>query len=709
MSKDKKVTLQIEGMDCNHCAVSISRTIEKRGLKDVNVNFATGEGSFVLPGDVRLDSVINDIEKLGYHAHEPRAGTETPAKGLSSIEKKFLFALIFTLPLLLHMVVKGGPLAQAWVQFAICLPVFTLGTLHFGKSAWGSLRAGMPNMDVLIVIGSSAAFYYSLAGTIMYDGMDEVHHYLFYETCASIITLVLLGNVLEHRSVKQTTTAIKELSALQITKARRVAAHGDHEHLEEIDALSVKAGDLLQVNTGDRIPVDGVIISGTAGIDESMITGESLPVQRSMGQNVVGGTILLEGNFRMLAEHVGKETVLSKIIEMVKNAQNQKPSIQRLGDKVSAIFVPAVLLISVLTFFIARFAFGVSNQASLMQSIAVLVISCPCAMGLATPTAVMVGIGRAARNGILIKGGSTLEQLTEVKQVVFDKTGTLTTGKFSIKSINATESNMQEAVNVLYFGEQRSSHPIARSVVKLLQEKVKGEIRFTSAEEIKGTGLELKDDKGNLFRIGSARVAGPGIKKEHDIYVMKNDVLLATVDIEDELKENISITISKLKKQGITPILLSGDSRSKCEMIAQKTGIEKIFSEQNPRQKLEVMDALMKQAPTAMVGDGINDGPALARASVGISIGNASQVAIQSAQVVLLRATDLSQLPETLRIAKHTLITIKQNLFWAFFYNVVAIPIAACGFLNPMIGALAMAFSDVIVIGNSIRLKTKRI
>src|ERR1051325_5058075 len=440
-----------------------------------------------------------------------------------------------------------------------------------------------------------------------------------------------------------------------------------------------------------------------------MITGESVPVEKTKTDKVVGGTIAVNGNFKMLAEKVGKETTLSRIIEMVKNAQQAKPEIQKLGDKVSNIFVPIVLGISLLTFFICHFAFDISIQASLMQSIAVLVISCPCAMGLATPTAVMVGIGRAARNGILIKGGSTLEQLTEVKQVVFDKTGTLTTGKFSIKSINATESNMQEAVNVLYFGEQRSSHPIARSVVKLLQEKVKGEIRFTSAEEIKGTGLELKDDKGNLFRIGSARVAGPGIKKEHDIYVMKNDVLLATVDIEDELKKNISITISKLKKQGITPILLSGDSRSKCEMIAQKTGIEKIFSEQNPRQKLEVMDALMKQAPTAMVGDGINDGPALARASVGISIGNASQVAIQSAQVVLLRATDLSQLPETLRIAKHTLITIKQNLFWAFFYNVVAIPIAACGFLNPMIGALAMAFSDVIVIGNSIRLKTKRI
>ena len=462
MSAEKKITLQIEGMDCNHCALSIAKTIEKRGLHEVNVNFATGEGSFMMPETTELAQVVQDIEKLGYKVTgQDKTGSSEKKIGFSTIEKKFLFCLVFTIPLLFHMAVHGGLLHDPWFQFALCLPVFTIGTLHFGKSAWGSLRAGVPNMDVLILIGTWSAFYYSLAGTILYSGTHLVHDYIFYETAATIITLVLLGNVLEHRSVKQTTTAIRELSALQISRTHRVTTHEDHEHLEEIDAASVQRSDVLQVNTGDRVPADGVIISGTAAIDESMITGESIPVVRGMGGNVVGGTIVAEGSFRMIAERVGSETVLAQIIDLVKNAQNKKPSIQRLGDKISGIFVPAVLLISAATFFISHFAFQLGIQGSLMHSIAVLVISCPCAMGLATPTAVMVGIGRAAKNGILIKGGSTLETFSGIKNIVFDKTGTLTNGKFRISKLNAAPGDRQEVIDLLFSAEQLSSHPIA--------------------------------------------------------------------------------------------------------------------------------------------------------------------------------------------------------------------------------------------------------
>jgi Cu+-exporting ATPase len=339
----------------------------------------------------------------------------------------------------------------------------------------------------------------------------------------------------------------------------------------------------------------------------------------------------------------------------------------------------------------------------------VLVISCPCAMGLATPTAVMVGIGRAARSGILVKGGSTLEQFSLVRYIVFDKTGTLTTGKFSIKKINAAPENMDDAISILYYGEQRSSHPIAKAIVKELHEKVTREISFSKAEEIKGSGLELTDISGNRYRLGSARMAGAAAEGLHDIYLVKNDSLFATLDIQDELKQDIPATISKIKKSGIIPVLLSGDSKIKSDHIARIAGIDRVYSQQLPHQKLEIIEELMKTGTVAMVGDGINDAPALAKADVGISIGNASQVAIQSAQIVLLRSTDLQQLELAHRISKHTLLTIKQNLFWAFFYNVVAIPIAALGLLSPMAGAFSMAFSDVIVIGNSIRLRAKKI
>ena len=709
MEKEKKIILHIEGMDCAHCAISISKTIEKRGLKDVNVNFATGEGSFLMPAGADVAPVIDDIQKLGYKVVRENEEKKKDKRGLAPIEKKFLFCLLFTVPLLLHMFVHAGILDDPWFQFALCLPVFTMGALHFGKSALGSLRAGMPNMDVLIIIGTSAAFFYSVSGSILFSGTAEVHNYIFYETSATIITLVLLGNVMEHRSVKQTTTAISELTRLQKVTGKRIFLQLGREQLEEVEAKDLRPGDLLQVNTGDRIAVDGIIISGGASIDESMITGESVPVQKNAGNEIVGGTIIADGNIRMKVTKVGDETLLSQIIELVKNAQNKKPSIQRLGDKISAVFVPVVLFISLLTFCITFFFLHLVLQQCVMQSIAVLVISCPCAMGLAAPTAVMVGIGRAAKNGILIKGGATLEQFSSVKNIVFDKTGTLTTGKFKIKKITADEKDIQEAVNVLYHAELHSSHPIAASVVHALRESITEKIIFLKTEELKGRGMHVRTENGDEYEIGSANILGPGANHEHDIYLLKNGALFASVDLEDELKKDSSRVIEGLKKEGITTVLLSGDSKRKCDLIAEKTGIEKIFCEQSPVQKPGVIEELMRTAPTAMIGDGINDGPALAKATVGISISNASQVAIQSAQIILLRSSDLSQLDLALRISRHTVLTIKQNFFWAFFYNAVAIPIAAFGFLDPMMGALVMAFSDVIVIGNSIRLKTKKL
>ena len=704
-------TLKIEGMDCSSCALSISKTIQKNNCSDVNVNFATGEATFNLKEEKLLPKIIAEIKKLGYKViEEGKEHNHHNQEGISGIEKKFYFTLFFTIPLFSHMFLNINFLHNPYVQLGLCIPVFLIGLFHFGKSAWGSVRVGAPNMDVLIFIGSTSAFIYSLAGTIMHGETHQVHNYLFYETSATIITLVLLGNVLEYRSVKQTTTAIKELTALQLVKAKRIYEEEGKEIIEEVDFEKINVGDILQVNTGDKIPVDGELTSGNASVDESMISGESIPSEKSFGEKVIGGTIAVNGNFRMRAVNVGKETVLSKIIEMVKNAQNQKPQIQKLGDKISEIFVPIVLGISLLTFLIYYFLLQISASTALMNSIAVLVISCPCAMGLATPTAVMVGIGRAAKNGILIKGGSTLEEFAKVKTIVFDKTGTLTTGDFKIKNLSVQNGmTTSEANNILFTLEQKSSHPIAKSIVNELKNS-SYLIRLKEITEEKGIGISAKDEVGNIFKVGSYKIASHLTKNDwHNIYILKNNLLIATIDLEDELKANVKETISLLRSSGIESVLLSGDREIKVSALATKTGIEKIYSEKLPSEKLEIIEKLVKENPTAMVGDGINDAPALAKATVGISISNATQIAIQSAQIILLKGKDVSQLEMAHKISVHTLKTIKQNLFWAFFYNVVAIPIAAMGFLSPMIGALTMAFSDVIVIGNSIRLKTKKL
>jgi Cu+-exporting ATPase len=709
MTKPQKNTLNVEGMTCSNCALGIRKQLEKKGLEDVNVNFSTGEVSYINTTSFDLEQIKEGINNLGFKVVEEDENHHGHNhENTSTIEKQFYFTLFFTVPLFLHMFFPHDFfLNNVWVQLALCLPVFIIGLVHFGKSAIGSLKTGVPNMDVLIIVGITSAFGYSLYGSLAYYGLPESHDYLFFETAATITTLVLLGNVLEHRSVKQTTTAIKELNQLQKTEAKRVLPDGKIEVVEYND---IKVKDILQFNSGDKVAVDGKIIWGDAIINEAMISGESVPVAKSVAENVVGGTIVEDGSIKIEAQQVGNNTVLAKIIELVKNAQQDEPAIQRLGDKVSAIFVPVVIGIALLTFVLAYFIFGITLQQAIMQSIAVLVISCPCAMGLATPTAVMVGIGRAAKKGILIKGGSTLEQFANAKNIVFDKTGTLTTGEFIIKRTKLYVPIEEiELKNILFSLEQNSSHPIAKSIANFLKEDAI-QIDFDDFKEIKGFGIEAKDKSGNLYQLGSNRFLKEESQIEvHSIYLLKNNELLAGIDIEDELKHNVAEAIALLNQQGLNTILLSGDRKEKCEELAAKIGIKTVFSQQLPEQKLAIIAELQKENPTVMVGDGINDAPALAKASVGISLSNATQVAVQTAKIVLLNDKDLSQVYEAFLISKHTLKTIKQNLFWAFFYNVVAIPVAALGFLNPMVAALTMAFSDVIVIGNSIRLKSKKL
>jgi len=693
---EQLIELNVTGMHCNNCALSVHKLLEKKGMHNILVDFASEEVKFSNTSNIQIPELIKSIEQLGYKVVNDPALHITPF--YEKVENKFIFCAIFTVPLLLHMVLPWHFLHMPMVQLLLCLPVFIVGCLYFGKSAWHSVKSGIPNMDVLIFIGSTSAFIYSLVGTI--ENLGE--QYQFYETCATIITLVLLGNVFEKRSVNQTTSAVKDLVKIQQVNANRVI----DGTVEVISARDVRPGDTLLVNQGDKIPVDGEVLSGSASVDEAMLTGESVPVDKEKYDKVIGGTIVQNGNFRMIATKVGSNTILSQIIELMKKAQAAQPPIQKLGDKVAAVFVPAVIFIALLTFVLTYYLGDSGLQRSLMNAIAVLVISCPCAMGLATPTAVMVGLGRAAKSGILIKGGDTIEAVANTKYVVFDKTGTLTTGKFSIHDIKVEDGvDLANVRGIITAIEERSNHPIAKSLVNELKLLPQTRLILRSATEEKGLGMRAEDVEGNNYFLGTGKSANAN---DFNLSLYKNQVLLAQIAIDDTIKPEAATLIVELKKMGIIPVLLSGDRKNRCLKVAQIVGIDEVHAEKLPDEKLTVIDIYKQKGKTIMIGDGINDAPALTKADVGVSMNDASQVAIQSARVVLLN-TDLHSIIKFLQISKHTLLTIKQNLFWAFAYNVIAIPIAALGFLNPMIGAFTMAFSDVVVIGNSLRLKRKRL
>lgn len=687
-------------MDCASCAANITRFLEKKGLQKVNVDFSSGEVVFEQPKDeVPLDLVAEGINKLGYHV------VDDGGEPFWNLEHKLLFCAIFTIPLLgshLLMMADIHILQNAWVQFALCLPVYVVGFLHFGKTSLGAIRNGTTHMDILIFIGSTAAFVYSTFGAVLNEP-----NYLFFETSATIITLVLLGNWFEKRAVKQTTSAIEDLTKLQVEFAKKIMPSGT---VVTIEASEVLPGDWLQVNEGDKIPVDGTVLKGSADVDESMLTGESLPVSRIIDDRVLGGSLVSSGSITIAAIATTRDTTLSQMIELVKSAQINKPNIQRLADRISGIFVPVVLGISVLTFLLAVFAFGLAPQKAMLNAIAVLVISCPCAMGLATPTAVMVGVGRLAKNGILVKGAQTLELFAGIKNFVFDKTGTLTTGDFKIKKISYQTDSHADINAAMLKMERHSSHPIAQSLVKELTERGRiGEANVSKIKELKGQGITAQDQEGNELRLGSHRFAAPNAEAgDASLFFAKNEKLLATVEIEDELKPEAGALMDSLRNTDRTPILLSGDRQAKTAQVAQQLGIERFYAEQLPANKLDIIQKLNAEAPTAMIGDGINDAPALAQATLGVSLSNASQAAMQSAQIILLNG-NLDRLGHALAISTATLQTIKQNLFWAFAYNIIAIPVAAMGFLNPTWGALFMAFSDVVVIGNSICLKSRKV
>lgn len=722
METTETVNWKVAGMSCTNCALTIQQYLEKKGLDEVRVNFIGGEVSFHNSPGIAPSELAAGIESLGYHVMNEKESLVTATRlSFTNHLQRFLFCLIFTLPLLLHMFpgLSIHWLMHPIIQCMLTIPVLWVGMNFFGRSAYRSIRSGIPNMNVLITIGAVASFGYSLYGTLMNKGPE----FLFYETTATILTLVFLGNWLEERAVASTQKTIRELTREEKLMANMIAFDDQHqEQIFAVDSAHLKVGDLLLIKTGEKVPADAKILWGEADINEAVISGESLPVHKKMNDLLIGGSILTQGTVKAYVTAAGNQTVLSHILQLVKNAQTEKPPIQQLADKISAIFVPVVVGIAILTWGINYFGMDTTVGTALLRAIAVLVISCPCAMGLATPAAIAVGLGRAATNGVLIKNAKSMETFQQIQKIVFDKTGTLTTGGFSITSFQIQESAFVNTIELnsndtdqpielfkkwCYSLEKYSNHPLARAIAT--EWKTKDEIRWSQLKEIKGQGIHATDKNGNEFQIGSYElVKSITTDDTHNIYLIRNGVWMGWIDLQDEIRPEAATVIAKLIGAGYQPILLSGDRNIKCRQIANTLGITEWYGEHTPEQKLDRIEQLNQLTPVAMVGDGINDAPALAKASLGISLSDASHIAMQSAQVVLMNH-GLKNLPLALALGKQTYRTIRQNLFWAFAYNIVAIPVAAIGWLSPGISALAMGFSDIVLAINSLRLYTKKL
>ncbi len=732
-------------------------------MQDVKVNFIGGDVSFNTDGGLTNQEIEQGIDKLGYHVvtGERQNDAKKPKKLFTNHLQRFLFCLVFTIPLLLHMIglhihwLMGG-----YVQLLFTLPVFIVGMGFFGRSAIHSLLKGIPNMNVLVALGAAASFGYSLYGTFT----SNAEQYMFYETTATIITLIFLGYWVEDRSVATTQDAIKKLAVTQKVMANMIAYDDKHEeHIFPVESKDLRTGDLVLIKSGEYVPADCKILDGEASVNEAILTGESLPVEKKTNDKLIGGSIVADGTIKAYITAVGQDTVMSNILKLVKEAQTEKPPIQQLADKISAVFVPVVVGIAAITFLANYFIAGQALSESLLRGIAVLVIACPCAMGLATPAAIAVGLGRAARNGVLFKDAKSLEVFKNIKQVVFDKTGTLTTGDFKIADFGLQIADLETAGNIpltigdarltthlspltihdspltiddsrltivdsssanlhnpsnlpkswsdfkriAYSLERYSNHPLAKCVAK--EWKVKDAIKWAKVEEVKGLGMKALDKEGNQFIAGSYKAAESLTKDDtHNIYILKNGGLVGWVDVTDDIRPEAKQVVAMLQGIGIKTFLLSGDRKIKCDYVARQLGIDEVIAEQTPEQKLENIATLNALAPTAMIGDGINDAPALAKATVGISLSDASHIAMQSAQVVLMNH-GIKNLPLALGLGRHTYMTIKQNLLWAFAYNIIAIPIAALGFLSPAIAALAMGFSDVVLVANSLRLNYRKV
>jgi Cu+-exporting ATPase len=731
----KTLSLPVEGMTCASCVARVEKSLRKvEGVKDVNVNLATEKVTLTFDeSKASLEQLAATVDDAGYKLALPQKEVQGEAqstgdtkreKAYKKLRNEFIFSAAMAIPVMFISMTAMTSWFHSWSPLSmkeINTLLFIMTTLvmfipgrRFFSAARKALKHFTADMNTLVAAGTGTAYLYSSAAVLFPELLNAEH--LYFDTSATIITLILMGRLLEAGAKAKTTSAIKKLINLQ-PKTARVRRNGS---VSDIPVSEAKPGDIVIVRPGERVPVDGKILTGTTSIDESMITGESIPAEKSAGSSVIGGTINQTGSFEFKATATGKDTVIAQIVKLVEEAQGSKAPIQSLVDKIASVFVPVVIVIAIITFVIWYFFAGIPFTSAMINFIAVMIIACPCALGLATPTAIMVGTGTGASKGILIKDANSLELAHKITTIVFDKTGTITTGKPVVTDVITLNGfNENKLLEIAAAAENKSEHPLANAIVSYTKSnniniaEAESFMSFTgmgltavvNGEAVAAGNISLMKEYAIKIPEDDKNSKGLSAQEKTPVYIAVNGRLAGIIAIADTIKPGVPDIIARLKKMNKKIVMITGDNEATARAIASQAGINNVIAGVMPADKAEHVKKLQQQGEVvAMAGDGINDSPALALADVGIAMGTGTDIAIETSAITLMQG-NIEGVAQAIKLSGKTLGTIKQNLFWAFIYNVIGIPVAALGLLNPMLAALAMALSSVSVVSNSLRLK----